>query len=98
MSVFCECCVLSGRGLYDGPITRWEESYWSWCVTVWSRNLRTEVALAHVGLLCQKKISCIIFKLFNQFAKCVMLASTCLREESLMKQNEPQNIINIWPE
>ena len=23
----CECCVLSGRGLSDGPITRTEESY-----------------------------------------------------------------------
>ena len=27
MSVSCECCVLSGRGLYDRPITRPEESY-----------------------------------------------------------------------
>jgi hypothetical protein len=26
MSVCCECCVLSGRGLCDGPITRTEES------------------------------------------------------------------------
>jgi hypothetical protein len=24
--------VLSGRGLYDGLITRPEESYWLWCV------------------------------------------------------------------
>jgi len=30
----CECCVLSGRGLRDGPITRPEESY-----RVWYRNL-----------------------------------------------------------
>jgi len=27
MSVSCECWVLSGRGLCDGPITRPEESY-----------------------------------------------------------------------
>jgi hypothetical protein len=27
MSVSCECCVLSGRGLCDGPIPRTEESY-----------------------------------------------------------------------
>jgi len=27
MSVCCECCVLSGRGLCDGLITRAEESY-----------------------------------------------------------------------
>jgi len=32
MSVFCECCVLSGRGLCDGPTTRAEESYRAWCV------------------------------------------------------------------
>ena len=27
MSVCCECCVLSGRGLGDGLVTRAEESY-----------------------------------------------------------------------
>jgi hypothetical protein len=32
MSVSCECCVLSGRGLCDGLITRLEESYRVWCV------------------------------------------------------------------
>ena len=32
MSVSCECCLLSGRGLCVGPITRWEESYRVWCV------------------------------------------------------------------
>jgi len=31
-SVSCECCVLSGRGLCDGLITRPEESYRLWCV------------------------------------------------------------------
>ena len=30
-----ECCVLSGRGLCDGLITRPEESYRLWCVVVW---------------------------------------------------------------
>jgi len=34
MSVCCECCVLSGRGLCDEVITRPEESYWLWCVVV----------------------------------------------------------------
>jgi hypothetical protein len=33
MSVSCECCVLSGRGLWDGLITRPEESYRLWCVS-----------------------------------------------------------------
>ena len=27
MSVCCDCCVMSGRGLWDEPITRPEESY-----------------------------------------------------------------------
>jgi hypothetical protein len=32
MPVCCECCVLSGRGLCDGLITRPDESYRLWCV------------------------------------------------------------------
>ena len=36
--VACECCVLSGRGLCVGLITRPEESYRVWCVWVWSRS------------------------------------------------------------
>jgi hypothetical protein len=34
MSLCCECCVLSGRGLCDGLITRPEESYQLWRVVV----------------------------------------------------------------
>jgi len=34
MSVYVECCVLSGRGLCDGPITRPEKSYRLCCVVV----------------------------------------------------------------
>ena len=34
MSVCCECCVLSGRGLCDELITRPEESHRLWCVIV----------------------------------------------------------------
>ena len=34
MSVCCECCVLSGRGLCDELIIRPEESYRLWCVVV----------------------------------------------------------------
>jgi hypothetical protein len=33
-SVCFECCVLSGRDLYDGPIPRPEESYRLWSVIV----------------------------------------------------------------
>jgi hypothetical protein len=34
MFVGCECCVLSGRGLRDGLITRPEECYRMWRVVV----------------------------------------------------------------
>jgi len=49
VGVCCECCVLSGRGLCDGLITRPGESYRLWCVVVWSRNLVNEEALAPLG-------------------------------------------------
>ena len=34
VSVCCECCILSGRGLCDALITRPEEFYRLWCVVV----------------------------------------------------------------
>jgi len=56
MSVFCECCVLSGTGLCDELITRPEESYRLWCVVVCdSRNPKKEEALAYWVLLRKKK-------------------------------------------
>jgi hypothetical protein len=45
--VCCECCVLSGRGLCVGPITRPEESYWVRCVWVWLWSIDNEEAQAH---------------------------------------------------
>ena len=48
MSVCYECCVLSGRGLCVGLITRSQESYWLCCVVVcdletsWIRPWSTE--------------------------------------------------------
>ena len=51
MFLCCECCVLSGTGLCDGPITRPEESYRLWCVVVCdletSRMRRPWSALGH---------------------------------------------------
>ena len=55
MSVSCDCCVLSGRGICDGLITRPEESYQVWCVWVWSCSIDNEEALAHWGLLLHWK-------------------------------------------
>jgi hypothetical protein len=46
MSVSCDCCVLSGRDLCVGLITR-PESCWVWCVWVRSRSLEDEEALAN---------------------------------------------------
>ena len=51
MSVCCECCVLSGRGLCDELITRPGESYRLWCIVVCdletSRMRRSWPALGH---------------------------------------------------
>jgi hypothetical protein len=55
-SVSRECCVLSGRILCNGPITRPEESYRMWCVWVWSRNLNSDGVLAHQCCRAMKKI------------------------------------------
>jgi len=49
MFVSCECCVLSGRGLCVGLITRSEEYYRLWCVWVWLWIPDNEEALAHWG-------------------------------------------------
>ena len=49
ISVCCECCVLSGRGLCDELITRPEESYRLWCVVcgLEKTNLVNEEAKTH---------------------------------------------------
>jgi hypothetical protein len=79
MFVCCECCVLSGRGLYGRLITRPEECYRLWrvvCViskTSWIR----EEAIARVGLQRHVKKNIInasiesaksrlLFKIFTQ--------------------------------
>ena len=46
MFVYCECCVLSGRGLCDGLITRPEESYRLWHVVVCDLETSKEEAKA----------------------------------------------------
>ena len=43
--VFCECCVLSGRALYDGPMSRPEETY-RVCVCV-CVCVRARVSVCH---------------------------------------------------
>jgi len=55
----CKCCVLSGRKLCVGLITRTEESYLLWCVWVWSCSLDNEWAMTHWRggreLVCHEK-------------------------------------------
>ena len=47
MSVCCECCVLSGRGLCDELITRPGEFYRLWCVAECDlENLKNEESIA----------------------------------------------------
>ena len=67
MYVCCECCVLSGRGLCDGLITRSEESYGLWCVVVCdletsSRMRRPWPALGCSAIGGKKQSFCIIIK------------------------------------
>jgi len=55
MSVCCECCVLSGRGLSDELISRPEESYRLCCVVVCDlKNLVNEEIMAHWGAVASK--------------------------------------------
>jgi len=66
MDVCYECCVLSGRALCDGLITRPEESYRMWCVVVCdletSRMRRPWPALGRNAT--EKKNSCAYCLLF----------------------------------
>ena len=51
MFVCCECCVLSGRGLCDGFITRPEESYLLWRVVVCDQETsKTRRLMSATGL------------------------------------------------
>jgi len=57
MSVCCECCVLSGRGLWGGPITRPEESYW--CLSVVLCVLQVEVSATGRSLVQRSPTNCV---------------------------------------
>jgi hypothetical protein len=49
MFVCCECCVLSGRGLGDGLITRPEEFYRLWHIVLCDQETSNEEAKARYG-------------------------------------------------
>jgi len=63
MSVCCDCCVLSGRGLCDEMITRPEDSYRLWCVVVCDIEttkivVNEEEAKAHWGAVASREKEC----------------------------------------
>jgi len=51
----CECCVLSGRGLCNGLITRPEESYRLWRVVVYDQETSNSRRLKPATGLCKYK-------------------------------------------
>jgi hypothetical protein len=55
MSVSCECCVLSGRGLCDRPITRPENSDRVWYVYLSVIEEPHRGGLGPIGLLSHEK-------------------------------------------
>jgi len=55
MFVCCQCCVLTGRGLCDEPITRPEESYRLWCVVVCDLETSSMRRSCPTGGCCAKK-------------------------------------------
>jgi hypothetical protein len=58
MSVYCEWCVVPGRGLCDELITCPVEFYLVKCVWVWSWILDNEGALAHWGAVAWMSVYC----------------------------------------
>jgi hypothetical protein len=63
LSVFCDCCVLSGRVLCVGLITRPEETYRVWLVWMWSWSLDNVEALDPLESLAPWKEELLILQL-----------------------------------
>jgi hypothetical protein len=71
MSVCCECCVLSGRGLCDGLITRPEEPYRLWCVWCVIVKPRKWGGPGPLGVVVPLKKKAVMFlKTFNEIFTC----------------------------
>ena len=101
MSVCCECCVLSGRGLCDELITRPEKSYRLWCVVVCdletSRMRRPWPALGR-SATAKKKIKINILCVFSwntegviaRIFSLLFICNVCLPSLSFQKHNNHQ--------
>ena len=59
--VYCECCVLSGRGLCDELITRPEESYRQWCFVLCDQETSRKRPWPALGRSATKKLTFIFF-------------------------------------
>jgi len=88
MSVCCECCVLSGRGLCDEVITRPEESYRLRCVVVcdletsWMRRPWPNGG----GGCCARHKQTIWWPTFGNIdSPLLLLSAQCVYNESIMK-------------
>jgi hypothetical protein len=87
MFVCCECCVLSGRGLYDGLITRPEESYRLWCVVVSDLEISKMRRHWPTGGLFKKKKKCI--KLCYVW---ILLTAAVRWEQNLLTQRQTLHV------
>ena len=70
MFVCCECCVLSGRGLFDELITHPEESYRLWCVVVFdleTSRMRSSWPALGRSAIAKKKQSNLFKEICKQF-------------------------------
>jgi hypothetical protein len=68
MDISCECCVLSGTGLWVGLITRPEEFHRGWRVWVWSwRPARGKGATTQNRIGAPHEKRKIIYYLFIQY-------------------------------
>ena len=93
MSVSCECCVLSGRGLCVRLITCPEETCRAWGVWVWFRNLENEEALTHYGLSNHGGGDLWIL-LFHSTSKTITFASSFASSVSICTQKSAELKIN----
>jgi hypothetical protein len=88
MSVCCECCVLSGRGLCDELITRPEESHRLWCIvlcdleTSWMRRPWTTGGCFAKNK--QSQITIILSRLILYCAYCYLMTSSI------------STVVNLW--
>jgi len=68
MSVCCECCVLSGRGLCDELITHPEEFYRLWCIVVCdleTSRMRRQWPALGCNATGKKKKGILYYKVWN---------------------------------